>query len=128
VLERTTIYAFFYTLDLHLSIPPSSIVQKNESLTLQLDDRDAQLRDLNKEFKECEDEIKRLMTNKLNAERGEEREDELRRQLEDLKQELNVARKAESAAEARVKKLKAKYGNRLLSKGSSVSSLYYSIE
>ncbi|CAG8482272.1 6498_t:CDS:2 [Paraglomus brasilianum] len=83
--------------------------KKNESLTLQLDDRDAQLRDLNKEFKECEDEIKRLMTNKLNAERGEEREDELRRQLEDLKQELNVARKAESAAEARVKKLKAKY-------------------
>ncbi|CAG8475570.1 5173_t:CDS:2 [Paraglomus occultum] len=83
--------------------------KKNESLTSQLDDRDAQLRDLSKEFKDREDDIKRLMTNKWNAERGEEREDELRRQLEDLKQELNVARKAESAAEARVKKLKAKY-------------------
>jgi len=110
--EQTT-YAFFSILDLHLSISSSSIVQKNESLTLQLDDRDAQLRDLNKEFKDREDEIKRLRTNKLNVERGEEREDELRRQLDDLKQELNVARKAESAAEARVKKLKTKYGNRL---------------
>jgi hypothetical protein len=69
------------------------------------------LRDLNTELKACNNEIKRLTANNIKGEKCEEMEEILRRQLEDLQQELAVSRKSEIAAEIRVKKLNNKYGN-----------------
>jgi hypothetical protein len=72
------------------------------------------LRDLDTELKARDDEIKRLMANNIKGERSEEREEMLRRQLEDLQQELSVSRKSEMAAEIRVKKLSDKFGKLII--------------
>lgn len=68
------------------------------------------LRDIDTELKTRDNEIKRLMASNIKGERSEEREEMLRRQLEDLQQELNVSRKSEMAAEIKVKKLSDKFG------------------
>jgi len=86
------------------------VENKNESLAAALEASYVRARELTKELDNRENEIKRLMANNIKSEKSEEREEDLRRQMEDLKQELTVARKAESAAEARVRKLKTKYG------------------
>ncbi|KAG9288076.1 hypothetical protein G9A89_017671 [Geosiphon pyriformis] len=87
----------------------SLVERKNDTLTTALEASDARVRDLVKELEKRDHEIKLLMADNIKGERSEQREEDLRRQMEDLKQELTVARKAESAAEARVRKIKGKY-------------------
>lgn len=71
------------------------------------------LREFDTELKARDNEVKRLMANNIKGERSEEREEMLRRQLEDLQQELAVSRKSEMAAEMKVKKLTNKFGKHL---------------
>jgi len=71
------------------------------------------LRERDTELKTRDNEIKKLMANNIKGERSEEREEMLRRQLEDLQQELAISRKSEAAAEIRVKKLTNKFGKHL---------------
>ncbi|CAG8813645.1 6992_t:CDS:2, partial [Racocetra fulgida] len=82
---------------------------KSDALTEALESSDKRVVELTNELEQLGNEVKRLMANNLLGERIEEREEMLSRQLEDLKQELQVSRKAEFAAESKVKKLQAKY-------------------
>ncbi|CAG8629265.1 28480_t:CDS:2, partial [Racocetra persica] len=82
---------------------------KSDALTEALESSDKRVVELTNELERLDNEVKRLMANHLLGERIEEREEMLSRQLEDLKQELQVSRKAEFAAESKVKKLQAKY-------------------
>ncbi|CAG8454713.1 848_t:CDS:10 [Ambispora gerdemannii] len=102
----------------------SLVERKNDSLAAAFEANDVRLRELVKELEKRDDEVKRLTANNIKGEHSEEREEDLRRQMEDLKQELTVARKAESAAEARVhnlhsahEKLKREQNDGLRSKG-----------
>ncbi|CAG8448681.1 13566_t:CDS:10 [Ambispora leptoticha] len=102
----------------------SLVERKNDSLAAALEASDVRLRELVKELEKRDNEVKRLTANNIKGEHSEEREEDLRRQMEDLKQELTVARKAESAAEARVhnlhsahEKLKREQNDSLRSKG-----------
>ncbi|GES83509.1 hypothetical protein GLOIN_2v777671 [Rhizophagus clarus] len=83
--------------------------EKNDTLVTALDKADSMLRDLDTELKARDNEIKKLTANNIKGERSEEREEILRRQLEDLQQELNISRKSEMAAEMKVKKLSDKF-------------------
>ncbi|CAG8505852.1 7405_t:CDS:2, partial [Scutellospora calospora] len=82
---------------------------KGEALTEALESSDKRVVELTNEIERLDNELKRLMANNLMGERIEEREEMLSRQLEDLKQELQVSRKAEFAAESKIKKLQTKY-------------------
>ncbi|CAG8446677.1 2240_t:CDS:10 [Acaulospora colombiana] len=80
--------------------------KKIDAFTEAIDSRDNRILELTRELERSESDIKRLTASNLKGEKSEEREEILGRQLEDLKQELAIARKSEHAAELNVKKLK----------------------
>lgn len=85
-------------------------LQKVELLSEAMESRDKRDLDLTRELEKRDNDIKLLMANNLKGKKSEEREEMLSRQIEDLKQELAIARKAEHTAEMNAKKLKIKFG------------------
>nr|CAG8435503.1 14290_t:CDS:10 [Entrophospora candida] len=87
--------------------------KKNHSLTIALDTSEDTVHSLKTEIEKRDNDIKRLLANNIKGERSEEREEMLRRQLEDLNQELLVTRKSEIVTENKIKKLQGRFDSLL---------------
>ncbi|CAJ0763761.1 13228_t:CDS:10, partial [Entrophospora sp. SA101] len=87
--------------------------KKNNSLTIALDTSENTVHSLKTEIEKRDNDIKRLLANNIKGERSEEREEMLRRQLEDLNQELLVTRKSELVTENKIKKLQGRFDSLL---------------